>query len=103
MNHDQIVPPDQILFGQFLVDKKKLTFDKLKSALAIQSKERGDIKTSHRLLGQILLEEFKVFESRMELNRYLNEFHQYKSDMEQMYYELHKMKDEEIEDLHEDK
>jgi hypothetical protein len=94
MNYERIVPPDQILFGQFLVDKKKITFDKLKSALEIQAKERDKtMKESHRLLGQILLQDFKVFESRIELNKYLNEFHEYKSDMEQMYYELHNLRE----------
>ena len=94
MMHDNIVPPDQILFGQFLVDEKKLKFDTLKLALKVQSKEKGSIRESHRLLGQILLEDFKIFENRLELNKYLDKFHEYKSSMEQMYYDLHRMKEE---------
>lgn len=94
MNYEKIIPPDQILFGQFLIDKKKITFDRLKLALEIQAKERDKImKESHRLLGQILLQDFHVFKDRVELNKYLNEFHEYKSTMEQMYYELHNLKD----------
>ena len=91
MNYEKIVPADKILFGQFLVDKKKIDFDKLKAALAVQSKEKGALKESHRMLGQILLQDFKVFKDRIELNRFLNEFHEYKSTMEQMYYELHNL------------
>lgn len=90
MKYEDIIPPNKILFGQFLVDEKKITQEVLKQALQKQDEEKDQImKESHRLLGQILFEDFKAFKDRLELNRYLNKFHEYKSKMEQIYYELH--------------
>jgi hypothetical protein len=84
-------PPDKVLFGQYLVEQKKITPDILKRALQIQEKEGGSarLRESHRLLGQILLEDFHVFKNRVELNRYIVEFNEYKEYVQEKYFELY--------------
>ncbi len=50
-----------LVFGQFLMEHEIITHDILQKALDIQEKEKDqELKTSPRLLGQILLEEYKV-------------------------------------------
>lgn len=94
MANKSVIPPDKILFGQFLIDEKKLSMETLKAALETQSKEKDALmKESHRLLGQILFQDFNVFKDRLELNKYIKQFHEYKDNMEQIYYELRNLKD----------
>lgn len=77
------VPPATILFGQYLLDRKKIDFNTLRSALLIQTKEKEQrLRESCRLLGHILLEEFNVFKNRVELMKYLQEFIIYKAEIE---------------------
>lgn len=80
--------PNSILFGMFLVDKKKINLEKLEAALNIQKKEDSStLRQSHRLLGQILMDDFHIFKDRIELQKYLNDFNEYKVQMEQIKYE----------------
>ena len=82
-------PNDKILFGQFLIEKKKIDREILSRALEVQSHESDKIlKKSHRFLGQILFEDFKVFKNRLELNKYIQRFHDYKDEYERMFFEL---------------
>lgn len=83
-----IIPPDKLLFGQFLIENKIISHQILEKALKEQAKESSEIlKDSHRLLGQILLEEFNVFRGRLELNTYLKKFKQFKDDIEKLRYD----------------
>ena len=51
-----------LVFGQLLIEHDVITSEILHKALAIQEKEKlEDKKTSPRLLGRILLEEFQSF------------------------------------------
>lgn len=85
-------PAPNLLFGQFLIEKKIIDEPTLFSALKIQVKEKDStIKQSHRLLGQILLEEFKAFDSRIELNNAINQFVEYKDWVEKQHMMLKKM------------
>jgi len=78
-----------LVFGQFLLEFDKLAPEILHKALAIQAKERSArLRTSHRLLGQILLEDFKVFKNRVELEHYLVKFKEYNSYVENLYGDL---------------
>lgn len=87
MNKFQM-PDGNILFGQFLVERKKLKKETLELALAMQKKEDSDIlKRSHRLLGQILTDDFKVFRNRVELQHYLNDFNEYKKEVENILFD----------------
>ena len=80
--------PNTVLFGQFLVDQKKITREILARALAKQKYEESKtLRDSHRLLGQILLEDFHVFKDRVELNHYLIKFNEYKVEIEQIMFE----------------
>jgi hypothetical protein len=80
--------PGSILFGQFLLDQKKTTKEILEQALKKQSHEDSlRLRESHRLLGQILLDDFGVFESRVELNHFLTRFNEFKSEMERIMFE----------------
>src|SRR6056297_1757444 len=85
-------PVKNLMFGQFLVEKKKITQDDLFNALKIQSKEKGDLKKSHRLLGTILLDDLGLIKSRVELNRLLTEFEEYKDLIESQHDELRSLK-----------
>ena len=79
------IPPEKILFGQFLIENKIITLHMLKRALEIQAGENSEtLKESHRLLGQILFENFHVFKNRLELNTYLNKYKQFKEQVEQI-------------------
>jgi ubiquinone biosynthesis protein UbiJ len=78
-------PDANILFGQFLIEKKKLKKEVLEVALDRQKREDSDvIRRSHRKLGQILTEDFHVFINRVELQHYLNDFVEYKKEVENM-------------------
>lgn len=81
-------PPDRILFGQFLIEKGKITEEQRDKALEIQAKEGSKtLRESHRLLGTILLQDFNVFNNRMELHKYLQEFIRFKEELERMRFE----------------
>jgi hypothetical protein len=71
------------LFGQFLIEKRKVNEVVLEKALDIQNQESKEmLRQSHRLLGEILMDDFNVFSSRVELNRLLIEFNDFKSQLE---------------------
>jgi len=71
---------ERTVFGEWLVRKGRLKPEVLEAALAIQNKERSDIlRGSPRLLGQILLDDFKVFHNRMDLNSVLVDFEKVKA------------------------
>ncbi len=77
------------MFGQYLLEKKKINDALLRKALDIQQKEKSQtLRTSHRLLGQILLEEFRVFRNRVELNKYLVAFKAFNEELENQRQEL---------------
>jgi len=77
------MPDGNVLFGQFLVERKKLKKEVLDIALDRQKKEDSDtLRRSHRLLGQILTDDFHVFRNRVELQHYLNDFNEYKKEVE---------------------
>ncbi len=74
---------DRSLFGQFLIERRKINEVILEKALDIQNLETNDsLRESHRLLGEILMDDFNVFSSRVELNRLLIEFNNFKSQLE---------------------
>lgn len=77
---------DRLKFGQFLIDHKKIGMQTLAQALMIQEKEK--LSKSYRRLGVILWKVFNIFENRIELFKYLKEFENYKSDIEQQYRRL---------------
>ena len=80
---------DRSLFGQFLIEKRKINQVMLEKALDIQNLESNDsLRSSHRLLGEILMDDFNVFRSRVELNRMLIEFNDFKSRLESQRTEL---------------
>ena len=82
------IPANTILFGQFLIERKKLSQDKLDMAIEIQKKEDSlNLRQSHRLLGVILLESLKIFKDRMELNQYLQEFNKFREIVEARIYQ----------------
>jgi hypothetical protein len=81
-------PPNSVLFGMFLLDKKKINHQVLEAALNIQKKEDSStLRASHRLLGQILIDDFHAFKDRVELSHYLTQFNDYKAEMEQLLYD----------------
>ena len=83
------VPENRYMFGQYLLEKKKINDALLRKALEIQQKEKSQtLRTSHRLLGQILLEEFQVFRNRVELNKYLVQFKTFNEELENQRQEL---------------
>ncbi len=74
---------DRSLFGQFLIEKRKINEEILGKALNIQNLEyKETLRRSHRLLGEILMDDFNVFSSRVELNRLLVEFGTFKAQLE---------------------
>ena len=75
--------PDRLLFGQFLIEEKKINKAVLDVAMAKQDSER--ITDKPRMLGAILLNDFNVFRDRIELKHYLDKFEIYKSDIRNMY------------------
>lgn len=80
---------DPALFGQFLIEKKKVSPAVLERALEIQKLDSSrNMHRSHRLLGEILMDEFNVFSSRVELNRLLVEFNDFKAQLERQRTEL---------------
>jgi len=80
---------DRSLFGQFLIEKRRINEVLLEKALDIQNLETKDsLRQSHRLLGEILMDDFNVFRSRVELNRLLIEFNQFKAGLENQRTEL---------------
>ena len=80
---------DRSLFGQFLIEKRKINQAILEKALDVQNLESKEtLRQSHRLLGEILLDDFNVFTSRVELNRLLIEFNTFKSQLEAQRTEL---------------
>ena len=83
-------PEPRLLFGQFLLEKEKVTKDTLVRALQKQQHEgeSNTVRESHRFLGQILLEDFGIFKNRVDLNHYLIEFKDYKSAIEKEHVEL---------------
>ncbi len=75
-----------LVFGQFLMEHEIITHDILHKALDIQKKERDqELKTNPRLLGLILLEEFKIFKNESELNKCLEEFEKFKKYIEEQH------------------
>lgn len=71
------------LFGQFLIEKRKISETILEKALSVQNLESEEtLRQSHRLLGEILMDDFNVFSSRVELNRLLIEFNDFKAQLE---------------------
>jgi hypothetical protein len=80
---------DRSLFGQFLIEKKKINQVILAKALDIQNQESKEtLRQSHRLLGEILMDDLKVFSSRVELNRLLIEYNEFKAGIEKQRTEL---------------
>ena len=78
-----LIRKERLLFGEWLVRKGRVSSAVLKSALEIQDLEKSDsLRTSSRLLGQILLDDFQVFRSRVELNHALVEFEMVKKVIE---------------------
>ncbi|RKX80743.1 MAG: hypothetical protein DRP70_09930 [Spirochaetes bacterium] len=74
---------DRSLFGQFLIEKRKINEVILEKALNTQNLEyKETLRRSHRLLGEILMDDFNVFSSRVELNRLLIEFDTFKAQLE---------------------
>lgn len=83
-----VTPPDNILFGRYLIENNIISDEIVRKALDKQEEERGlTMKQSPRLLGQILLEDFKALNSRLELNFHLNNYQTYKERMEEIYFE----------------
>lgn len=77
------------LFGQFLIEKRKINESILEKALNVQNLESKEtLRQSHRLLGEILMDDFNVFSNRVELNRLLIEFNDFKADLESQRTEL---------------
>ncbi len=74
---------DRSLFGQFLIEKRKINELILEQALDAQNLEfKETLRQSHRLLGEMLMDDFNVFSSRVELNRLLIEFGTFKAQLE---------------------
>jgi len=73
-------PNSRELFGQFLVEKRKVNHATLAKALETQNLEqKANLRMSYRLLGEILMDDHGVFSSRVELNRVLIEFNTFKA------------------------
>lgn len=74
---------DRLLFGQFLIEKKIINKSILGRAIEVQQKD--NIAHHPRMLGIILLNDFGVFENRIQLNRCLEEFEIYQENIREMY------------------
>lgn len=82
-----------VVFGQFLIEFGKITSEVLYKALATQAQEHSlNLRTSHRLLGQILYEDHQIFKDRLELNQWLQKFQDYKNYIENLGSELQVIK-----------
>lgn len=77
-------PPERMLFGQFLLEQKRITGNELALALYKQSKERINHHTVRRL-GDILLQDFEVFKDADDLKQALNDFKNYSLEMSRIY------------------
>jgi hypothetical protein len=67
--------PRNIMFGQYLLQIGKTDKKTLFGALNVQAAENNNIlRGSHRLLGEILLDDFKVFRNRQDLQTCLADF-----------------------------
>jgi len=76
-------PDGRELFGQFLIEKRKINHAILSKALETQNLElKSSLRMSYRLLGEILMDDYGVFPSRMELNRTLIEFNEFKARLD---------------------
>lgn len=85
-------PPKNLMFGQFLIEKRKIRQSDLYQALKIQTREKGDLKKSHRLLGTILMEDFGLIKNRLELSQLLKEFEEYREWVEEQHAQLKTLK-----------
>lgn len=73
---------DPSFFGQFLIEKK-VSRAVLESAPEIKGLDGNrNLHGSHRLPGEILMDEFNIFSSRVELNRLLVKFNDFKAQLE---------------------
>lgn len=77
-------PPERMLFGQYLLEQKRITGNELALALYKQSKERISYHTVRRL-GDILLQDFQKFEDEEDLKRALDDFKEYLVEMSKIY------------------
>lgn len=77
-------PPERMLFGQFLLEQKRITGNELALALYKQSKERITHHTVRRL-GDILLQDFQKFKDEADLKQALLEFKDYIAEMSRIY------------------
>jgi len=76
-------PDSRELFGQFLIEKRKVNHATLAKALETQNLEqKASLRMSHRLLGEILMDDHNVFSSRVDLNRMLIEFNTFKARLD---------------------
>jgi len=76
-------PDSRGLFGQFLIEKQKINQGILAKALETQNLEqKASLRMSYRLLGEILMDDYGVFSSRVELNRMLIEFNEFKTRLD---------------------
>ncbi|KGM42931.1 hypothetical protein S1OALGB6SA_310 [Olavius algarvensis spirochete endosymbiont] len=76
-------PDNRKLFGQFLIDKRKINHAILAKALNTQDLEqKTSLRKSFRLLGEILMDDYGVFSNRVELNRTLIEFNMFKAKLD---------------------
>lgn len=81
------LPPDRQIFGQFLIEVGKADSKTIQKAIKTQEEERSStLRDSHRFLGKILLEDFRVFKNTVELNRYLKEYQKYKENVENYFF-----------------
>lgn len=74
---------EKLLFGQFLIDSKKTNRETIDKALYTQKEEK--LRETPRMLGSILMNDFKVFQNRKDLEIYLKKFEIYKEKMRKMY------------------
>jgi hypothetical protein len=80
---DKYMVKDNILFGQFLIEQQIITNNQLSQALKIQ--KRDNLSDKPKMLGSILLNEFGVFEDRMELSSFLDKFKEFDKEMKEAY------------------
>ena len=80
--------PDRLLFGQFLIDNEKTSPAILEKALDIQKVEH--MSDTPRMLGNILLNDFNVFNDRMQLQNCLKKFDTFQLEMKNIFLEAKK-------------